>query len=154
MIISRNKGSIKRFRRTPGRFQQTFRTPLKTLRPFVKIIASALEPLRGGCVTMDQVVFEPKNLIGVMAAHSLPTYYGHEWSLTAEDSSETKSLLEAALGDWVDFLFVPMPKTFVIYADHDEYTTFFAHTKSNLNRVAQALTSKGFEKVIGYERTL
>lgn len=61
-------------------------------------------------------------------------------------------MLEAALGDWVDFVFVPVPKPFVIYADHDEYTTFYANTKSNLNRVAQALIAAGFEKVLDYER--
>lgn len=63
-------------------------------------------------------------------------------------------LLEAALGDWVNFTFVPKPKPFVIYADHDEYTTFYANTKSNLNGVVQALSGAGFEKVPDYQRIL
>jgi hypothetical protein len=49
---------------------------------------------------------------------------------------------------------MPAPKPFVIYADHDEYTTFFANTKSNLNRVAQPLTAGGFVSVPDYERQL
>lgn len=154
MKLSQSQGSLKRFRRTPWRFQQTFHTPLKNLRPFVGSIASALEPLSGGCVTIDQVVFEPKHLTRLLAEHSLPAEYGHDWSLTAEDQGETEALLEAALGDWVDFVFVPIPKTFVIYADHDEYLTFYANTKSNLNRVVQALAAKGFAIIPGYERDL
>jgi hypothetical protein len=154
MKLSQIPGSLKRFRRTSWRFQQTFHTPLTTLKPFVGTIASALEPLSGGCVTIDQAVFEPKHLISLLTAHSLPAEYGQDWSLTAEGQPETEALLEAALGDWVDFLFVPAPKPFVIYADHDEYTTFYANTKSNLNRVAQALSANGFENIPDYERQL
>ncbi len=154
MTLSQMQGSLKRFRRTPWKFQQTFHTPLGNLRPFVATIASALEPLRGGCVIIDQVVFEPEHLIGFLARHSLPAEYGHDWSLTAEGRHETEAVLEAALGDSVDFLFIPTPKPLVIYADHDEYTTFYANSKSNLNRVAKALCAKRFEKVPGYERVL
>jgi hypothetical protein len=154
MKLSQVKGSLKRFRRTPWRFQATFHTPLKNLQPFVGAIASALEPLSAGCVTIDQVVFEPKHLIALLTEHSLPAKYGHDWSVTAEGKHETETLLEAALSDWVDFLFVPTPKPFVIYADHDEYITFYANTKSNLNRVAQALSVQAVEKVPGWKRDL
>src|SRR6266566_2954102 len=75
MTLSQMQGSLKRFRRTPWKFQQTFHTPLGNLRPFVATIASALEPLRGGCVIIDQVVFEPEHLIGFLARHSLPAEY-------------------------------------------------------------------------------
>ncbi len=46
------------------------------------------------------------------------------------------------------------PKTFVIYADHDEYTTFYANSRSNLNRVTESLLTQGFEEVSGYQRRL
>jgi hypothetical protein len=154
MKLSQLQGNLKRFRRTPWRFQQTFQTPLKKLKPFVATIFSSLEPLSGACLTIDQVVFEPKHLINLLAGHSLPPQYGHEWSITADCKTETEELLEAALGDWVDFVFIPVPKPFVIYADHDEYITFYANTKSNLNRVAQALTTAGFDSVPDYERRL
>jgi hypothetical protein len=42
---------------------------------------------------------------------------------------EIAPLLEAALGDWVDFLFVPVPKPFAIYADHDDYITLYANSR-------------------------
>jgi hypothetical protein len=154
MTLSQNKGGLKRFRRTPWRFQQTFHTPLKNLRLFVANIVSGHEPLQTGSVTIDQVVFEPKNLLALLARHSLPPEYGHEWCLTTAGQQGIGELLEAALGDWVDFIFVPTPKPFVIYADHDEYTTFYANTKSNLNGVVQRLAAEGFQSVADYERNL
>jgi hypothetical protein len=154
MKLSQLQGSLKRFRRTPWRFQQTFQTPLKNLKPFVATISSALAPFGSASVTIDQVVFEPKRLIAVLSQHHLPPQYGREWCITAESQSEAEGLLQAALGDWVDFVFIPAPKPFVIYADHDEYTTFYANTKSNLNRVAQSLTAGGFVSVPDYERQL
>jgi hypothetical protein len=41
-----------------------------------------------------------------------------------------------------------------MFADHDEYTTFFAKTGSNLNRVVTALSAKGFREIRDYERHL
>jgi len=74
--------------------------------------------------------------------------------VTAVGQREIEELLNAALSDWVDFIFVPAPKPFVIYADHDEYTTFYANTGSNLNRVAEPLLTQGFEEVSEYQRRL
>ena len=53
--------------------------------------------------------------------------------------------------DWIDFVLIPTPKQFAIYADHDEYTTFFAHTRSNLNCVVRPLVEQGFKQV-DYQR--
>ena len=74
--------------------------------------------------------------------------------MVATGPQEIEDLLHAALSDWLDFLFVPAPRPFVIYADHDEYTTFYANTRSNLNRVAEPLLARGFEEVSGYQRRL
>ena len=154
MKLSQLQGSIKRFRRTSWGFQQTFETSLKNLKPFVGTIASALAPIGSASVTIDQVIAEPKRLIGLLSEHNLPPQYGPEWCITAESQPEAEGLLEAALGDSVDFFFVPAPKPFVIYADHDEYATFYASTKSNLNRVVQPLIRAGFVSVPDYERRL
>lgn len=154
MTLSETPGSLKRFRRTSWSFQQTFQTPLKNLPVFVPTIVSALEPIQAGTVTIDEVVFEPKHLIALLDSYSLAGQLGRDWSLTAVGRQEVEALLEAALSDWVDFSFLPTPKPFVIYADHDEFTTFYANTKSNLNRVVGALSAKGFEKVLNYERVL
>jgi hypothetical protein len=123
MTVSDAPGTLKRFRRTPWRFQKTFLTPLKDLQAFVASIFSAHELLQAGCATIDQVVFDPKHLSALLAKHSLPAQFGRDWSLSASGRDEAAELLEAALGDWIDFIFVPTPKPFAIYADHDEYTT-------------------------------
>jgi hypothetical protein len=72
--------------------------------------------------------------------------------MAAESAAELHALLIAALGDWLDFAFVPSPKPFVLYADHDEYATFFANTKSYLNKVANSLKSNGFSSIKDYIR--
>jgi hypothetical protein len=154
MTLSENPGALKRFGRTQWRFQQTFHTPLKNLRPFVSTIVSANKSIQAGCATIDEVVFEPKNLIALLRKHLLPIQYAREVTLTAAGPREVEELLEAILGDWVDFLFISTPKPFIIYADHDEYTTFYANTKSNLNLVVEPLSAKGFEIVRDYERPL
>ncbi|HWY57306.1 MAG TPA: hypothetical protein VNZ03_22770 [Terriglobales bacterium] len=61
-------------------------------------------------------------------------------------------MLQAALGDWVDFVFVPSPEVFVIYADHDEYTTFYSQDGATLKNVASGLEESGLEAVLDYTR--
>jgi len=154
MTLSSTPGSLTRFRRTPWKFQQTFLTPLKDLERFVSTIISAHPPPEKACVTIDEVVFEPKTLKTFLAQHSISEEVGHDISLEAVGQQEVEALLRSTLADWIDFLFVPTPKPFVIYADHDEYTTFYANTKGDLNRIVDALSSKGFEMVQDYGRNL
>ena len=73
-------------------------------------------------------------------------------TLTVVDQDKVRELLRTALSDWLDFAFVPVLKLFVMYADHDEYTTFYANTKSNLERIRLSLLAKGFQEVRNYER--
>jgi len=154
MTLSENPAALKEFRRTTWKFQQTFQTPLKNLQAFVSTIVSAAEPWRAGCLTIEQAVFEPGHLVALLAKNSIPSRYERGVSLTAAGQEEIEALLCAVLGDWIDFIFVPQPKSFAIYADHDEYTTFYAQTRSNLNRVVKALSDRGFQIVQGYEREL
>ena len=154
MKVSDDPNALSQFRKTLWKFQQTFKTPLKRLEPFVAAIASSIQPLQIASVTIEQVVFEPKGWIGLLTRHSLPIRYERGVSVTAEGHVEIEELLRAALSDWVDFLFVPIPEPFVIYADHDEYTTFYAHNHPSLSQVAEALLAQGFEQITGYERVL
>lgn len=154
MTLTHIQGSLKRFRRTPWRFQQTFRTPLQNLPAFVATIVSAHGSLQAASVTIDEVVFEPKHLMSLPRCHPLPFQLDRDWCINATGPQETSELLQAALGDWVDFAFVPTPKPFVIYADHDEFTTFYANTRSNLNGIVDALSGAGFEPVPQFEREL
>jgi hypothetical protein len=154
MTLSETPGALKRFRKTAWKFQRTFQTPLKNLQTFLTTILSSAQPLKGGALTVEQRVFEPRHLNEILTNYSIPLNYESGLSLIAADRHEAEALLLAVLSDWVDFLFIPDPKPFVIYADHDEYITFFAQTRSNLNRVINALSDQGFEPVPGYERRL
>jgi hypothetical protein len=154
LILSETPGALKRFRRTAWKFQQTFETPLKGLEKFVAATISANESWESACLTFEQVVFDPTHIITLFDSYGITPEYGRGWSLTATGQKEAAELLQAALGDWIDFIFVPAPKPFVIYADHDDFTTFFAMTRSNLNRVANVLTARGFAPVPDYERRL
>ncbi len=151
MTLSSISGSLKRLRRVPWRFQQTFLTPLQSLQPFVATIISARGQIKAGTITIDSVVFEPQNLNALLSRRSLPPSLQRESSIEVAGPQEVETLLRAALSD--DFWFIPSPKPFVIYADHDEYTTFFANSKSNLNGVGEPLLLQGFQKV-DYERKL
>ena len=151
ITLSATSGSLNRLRKVPWRFQQTFLTPLQNLETFVATIISSREEIQGGTVTVDSVVFEPRNLNALLTNQSLPLSLQRESSIEAAGHLEVGALLLAALSDSVDFWFIPTPKPFVIYTDHDEYTTFFANSKSNLNGVVEHLLNQGFEKV-DYER--
>jgi hypothetical protein len=63
-------------------------------------------------------------------------------------------LLEALLGDWLDFYFAPEPKHILLYADHDEYTTVFASRKGPLSQAANRLSALGIREIAGYARSL
>jgi len=153
MTVSDSAVALKELRKTPWRFQRTFKTPLKRLDPFVAAVVSTGAP-ETACITIDQVVFKPKHWIELLTRYSLPTRYEKGMSVSAAGQREIGELLHAAFADWVDFLFVPSPKPFVIYADHDEYATFYANTRSNLNRIAKVLSSQGFQEIAEYTRQL
>jgi len=152
MVISNTSGVLKKFKRTAWRFQVTFQTPLRDLERFVAAILAAGDDWQSSVVVIDEIVFEAKNLKALENADFAVDQIQTGCSISAEGNSEISKLLRAALSDWLDFLFVPMPKPFVIYADHDEYTTFFAASKSNLNRVADSLRHNGFQMVLNYQR--
>ena len=61
-------------------------------------------------------------------------------------------LLQAALLDWIDFLFVSSPEVVAIYADHDEYTTFYGREDAIVKELATALKGSGFEPVVDFTR--
>src|SRR5688572_26511077 len=126
MTISNTPGAIKKFKRATWSCQTTFVTPLKKLDVFVPAIFSHLVPIREASVIIDGFAFEPKNLLGLMTRNMLSEKLQRDTSLTVVDPHKVKELLRTALSDWLDFAFVPVLKLFVIYADHDEYVTFFA----------------------------
>jgi hypothetical protein len=153
MKLSATPGSLKRLRRVPWRFQSTFLAPFLNLQPFVATVISGRKEIQNATITIDSVIAEPRNLNAVLANHALPPSLQRESAVEVAGNHEVGALLQAALRDSVDFWFVPTPKTFVFYADHDEYVTFFASSKSNLNGVVEPLLKQGF-KAVDYERNL
>jgi hypothetical protein len=149
MRIAESSGTLKKFRRTAWEFQQTFQTPLDDLSRFVDVIALQVPRIEGAHAVFDKVVFEPREeLLDLFAKYSLPhKWYVDELTIEARGPTEVRELLWAVLSEWIDFLFVPTPKQFVIYADHDEYITFLAHQKAQLSVVVGALTAAKYRAV-------
>ena len=99
---------------------------------------SALPGLVGAQAVIEQVVIEPRRELAAFSSkHALSLKVGTV--IEAEGAAEARELLQAMLSEWVDFFFVPSPKPFVIYADHDEYITILAHRKGAVSAAASAL---------------
>ena len=153
MRIDAAQGQLRRLRRSlEGLEQRTFRTPLQRLAPFVDRLVGNDPPFGAATVFVQQTVFTPKHLEKLLSSHKLPVSYGADNTIRSETAVETAALLEAALADWVDFYFVPSPRDFVLYADHDEYSTLFAARKGTLSRLADGLSEAGVSEVSGYRR--
>lgn len=153
MRTSKNVKILKQFHRLPWPFQNTFLTPLDDLDRFVSTVVSVHHTIEKGCLAIDDYVFEPKTLNAFLAKQSISDRITHGVCLEAEAPDEVAAILHATLADWIDFLFLPTPKRFAIYADHDEYTTFYANTKGNLSQIVYALHKKGFKRIEDYVRT-
>jgi hypothetical protein len=151
-LLAEPTEELRRFRASPWQFQRSFVTPLKDLKRFVSTI---LEPYTfdRAVLTTDDVVFKPDNVLKLFESHSITVkdYYDN-FTVEAESPVEITELLEAVLGNWIDFLFVPIPQQFAIYADHDEYTTFYLPKHSNLNDFSIRLREAGFKAVENYTR--
>ncbi len=150
-MIAHVPGTIKKLKRTPWRFQKTFRTPLPDLTRFVAAIAAAQQDLTGGSLVIEEIVFEPKQPPAFISSEAWRSMT-FDTTVSATSADSAQALLVAALSNWIDFYFIFTPKPFVIYADHDEYCTFFANSRSNLNGVCESLSQAGFQVMEGYER--
>ena len=150
-ILSGRPEEILRFRAGPWQFQQTFETPLKDLDRFVSTFLAPFS-LRKGLLCSFEVVFEPEHLLEFMANEGIVPENCYELNVCAQGQHGVKALLEAALHDWVDFIFVPTPDSFAICADHDEFTTFYTNSRPVLKSLCSELKQAGFEAVPGYER--
>ena len=149
--LSERPEEIRHFFAAPWQFQQTFKTPLKDLNRFVSTFL-ALFSLEKGALSTDEVAFEPKKLLQLLAGKSVQLENVWSFDLNVKGQQGIAELLEAVLGDWVDFAFVPLPESFAIYADHDEYTTFYANYESDLSALVMELENAGFTPVVGYTR--
>jgi hypothetical protein len=150
-LISEPPGEIQRFREKPWPHQQTFKTPLKDLNRFISIFLAPFS-FGEGALRTDEVVFEPQNLLSLLAKNSLSVEDQYHFTIRAAGQPAIADLLEATLADWIDFVFVPSPEALAIYADHDEFTTFYAPDEMTLKNVTSKLAMSGFEPVPNYTR--
>lgn len=152
MTVTPTPGALKKFRRTPWRYQQTVERPdAGDLERFVAAIITAHGRLEAATVTIDAVIFYTERMSALCPTGSALT---HDISLNAQSAEETQTLLVAAFWDGPDFVCVPTPKPFVFYADHDDWITFYANTKSHLNHVIEPLASCGYKLVQDWQREL
>ena len=128
----------------PWPFQQTFQTPLQDLQRFVDAFSGQM-PLEKCTLNTDDVVFEPKHLLEFLSRFSITVENQWKLILSADSSEEGASLLVAALSDWVDFCLVPESEKFAIYADHDEYTTFYAKDERTIGLIKSSIVQAGFQ---------
>jgi hypothetical protein len=156
MEFSEDINALKKLRKTSWKFQQTFRTPAprQNLGSFVRTIVLATPSPGVGSFTIGQAVMFADHLMAFFAENSLAQVCRSGTTVTTASQDEAEGLLVAAFSDPLDFLFAPEKKPFVLYADHDQFTTFFAQTRSNLNRIIGALLSNGFEQIPDYQRQL
>jgi hypothetical protein len=150
-VLTEPTDDLKHFRSHPWAFQATFKTPLKDLKRFV---STALSPysLDTGALTTDEVVFEPKSVIRLLVDSTIRLDSLYRFTIEAEGDAQIAQLLETVLSDWIDFLFVPSPRVLAIYADHDEYTTFYMPDKMRLSSLVKRMEVADFERVEDYYR--
>ena len=154
-MISRGPmpGALKHMRVRAGECQVTFAVPPARAGQFASALVGTGVGAAGARLVIDAVVFPPKHLQTALGSSDDEAWLDAETIIEAEPD-EAAALLTAALQDWTDFWFVPIPGDFLLYGDHDEYATIFAQRKGPVSRAADALRAAGFNEVDGYEREL
>jgi hypothetical protein len=152
-VLPDRSETIQKFCLIPLAHQITFQTPLRDLERFVWTFVQ-LFPIDHADLSTFEVVFEPVNLLRLLSKNSIAIKDPRKFDLQANEIQTAMSLLTAALGDWVDFAFVPTPTEFAIFADHDEYITFYTDHEIVLEKMNSKLKSAGFTIVKNYTREL
>ena len=154
MKFLQTPGAIKKFGRTPWKFQVTFQTPIDDLDLFVGAILNLEPTIEQGALTVDEIVFDQDQLRVLIPTAPDSLLIGRDFCFEAESRLEVHALLMAAFAEWTDFLFEPTLKPFVMYADHDEYATFYANSKGIISRISDNLTKAGVRQVADYQREI
>ena len=156
MIVAKNPGALKKFRRTPWRFQQTIQIPeTETLKDFIACILDHHGEMEEATATIENVV-NGAGCLEKLGPAGEPVELQRDLSFQAESREEIAALLMAAFIDGPDFIFIPPPKPFMFmfYADNDYWITFYANTKSNLNHVILPLQAAGYKMIPNWQREL
>jgi hypothetical protein len=119
-------------------------------------VTSLLGPGSAGAVSIDEVVFEPHALRALLARHGFLLKEGRgtnslrDWTVEAARREKVRQLLEAALADGIDFLFQSSAPELGLYADHDDYLTFYSNTRAYLVSLAETFARADVAPVEGY----
>jgi len=142
-LLSSIPEAIHQFRANPWPYQTTLVTPRKKMEDFLSALLPAFHVDRGVAST-DQVVFEPDSFLELLKARGLTIENYWTFCADASNTEDVAALLDAMLYDWIDFVFVPSPESFAIYADHDEFLTLYVPTSSGLDQLITRLNVVGF----------
>lgn len=135
--------AIDQFRANPWPYQKTLVTPRKEMASFLSALLAAF-PVDRGVASTDQVVFEPDRFLELLKARELAIENYWTFCTEASNTEDVTVLLDAMLNDWIDFVFVPSPESFAIYADHDEFLTLYVPTSPGLDQLVTRLELVGF----------
>jgi hypothetical protein len=142
---------VRRFKANPWAYQRTLVTPRKDILGFLSALRE-LFPMVQGEASTDAIVFEPDNVLKFLRDRDLSLDDSWRFCASAQGEEDVQAMLAAMLSDWIDFAFVPVPETFAIYVDHDEYLTIYVPTEPVLDQVVAHLEPKGFVFVEDYIR--
>ena len=154
MNITDANSNYLKFRKSPLPFQCTFKSPLKDLERFVGVFDSVFTEISSGQAYISSIVFEPKKTNSMLSHHGLLERLKPGCTVEAISNQECSTLLETLLSDWVDFLYIPSPRKYVVFADHDEFCTFYCAKKGGVSKIAAALKDKGYGEVSEFKREL
>jgi hypothetical protein len=146
-------GALQHVRARAGEHQATFVVPPARATQFAAALLERGAGANGARLVVDAVIFPPQHLQTALGNGDTESWLDAETVVEA-GSGEAGTLLAAALQDWTDFWFIPIPGGFFLYGDHEEKATIFAQRQDAVSRAAGALHAAGFDEVDGYEREL
>jgi len=145
-LVTEQQEELLQFRAEPWPYQVTFETPLEELERFVQAFLSLFSPQHGN-LAADLIVFDPKTVLAFLSKLNIAIEDQSQFRFRAESAESIAELLQAVLSDWIDFVFVTSPPALAIYADHDEYTTFYTQDEASLNTLRASLEQSEFTQV-------
>jgi hypothetical protein len=135
--------AVRQFRANSWPYQRTLVTPRKNMASFLSALLDAF-PVDQGVASTDQVIFEPDNFLELLKSRELEIENYRTFNAEASNTEDATALLAAMLNDWIDFVFVPSPPSFAVYADHDDYLTIYVPSSPERDRLVTRLELEGF----------
>jgi hypothetical protein len=153
-VISRGamSSALTHMRVRAGEHQVTFAVPQARSTQFAAALLGAGAGAAGARLVIDAAVFPPKHLQTALG-NDAEAWLDAETVIEAEPG-EAEALLIAALQDWTDFWFVPIPGGFFLYGDNHEHATIFAQRRDIVAGTAEAVRAAGFDELDDYVREL